>query len=70
MLLLAQKGGYQIPDKFLPWLQVASADNAQLELLTRLTSELNLTSFERQTQAEILTLGEEVLSYWLCASDQ
>lgn len=69
VLLLAQKGGYQIPDKFLPWLQVASADNAQLELLTRLTSELNLTSFERQTQAEILTLGEEVLSYWLCASE-
>ena len=69
VLLLAQKGGYQIPDKFLPWLQVASADNVKQEVLTRLTSELNLTSFERQTQAEILSLGEEVLSYWLCASE-
>ncbi len=69
VLLLAQRGGYQIPDKFLPWLQVASADNVKQEVLTRLTSELNLTSFERQTQAEILSLGEEVLSYWLCASE-
>ena len=69
VLLLAQKGGYQIPDKFQPWLQVASAEGAKHELLTRLTSELSLKDFERQINAELLTLGEQVLSYWLCACE-